>query len=155
MKTCNGCGCTKPIHDFYKAPNSRDGYATKCKECAKAIVTAARKRNADHYRDYDSRRANRPDRVAARAAYAATEEGKAAQLRARQKYLDGHPKRRKAHTAVRTAIRNGSLVQLPCFVCGEKAEAHHPDYDRPLDVVWLCPSHHREAHILGRKLRAA
>jgi len=27
-----------------------------------------------------------------------------------------------------------------------KAEAHHDDYSRPLDVRWLCKRHHEEAH---------
>ena len=39
------------------------------------------------------------------------------------------------------------LEKKPCEKCGEiKAEAHHEDYDKPLDVVWLCHKHHREIH---------
>lgn len=35
----------------------------------------------------------------------------------------------------------------PCEVCGAtRAEAHHEDYDRPLDVRWLCHRHHMELH---------
>ena len=43
-------------------------------------------------------------------------------------------------------LKSGSLVRLPCLICGNESEAHHPDYSRPLDVVWLCSSHHKEAH---------
>jgi len=59
-----------------------------------------------------------------------------------------HPKRRAANIAVGNAVRDGKLTSLPCVCCGEKAEAHHPDYDRPLDVVWLCSAHHKQAHAL-------
>jgi hypothetical protein len=53
----------------------------------------------------------------------------------------------KAKQQVRSALRNGTLTKLPCFICGnEKVEGHHPDYDAPLDVVWLCRSHHMQLH---------
>ena len=47
----------------------------------------------------------------------------------------------------RYALRSGKLQKQPCWVCGEpKSEGHHAHYDLPLDVVWLCRKHHREAH---------
>lgn len=52
-----------------------------------------------------------------------------------------------AHTKVANAIRGGRLARLPCSECGEtKVEAHHVDYDKPLDVIWLCKSHHAQLH---------
>jgi hypothetical protein len=38
--------------------------------------------------------------------------------------------------------RRGKLVEQPCEVCGAKAEMHHPDYSKPLEVRWLCTRHH-------------
>lgn len=40
--------------------------------------------------------------------------------------------------------RRGVLVPKPCEECGEPdSEMHHPDYSKPLEVVWLCrPCHH-------------
>jgi hypothetical protein len=47
----------------------------------------------------------------------------------------------------RHAIRRGKLKRLPCVVCGkERTEAHHEDYKKPLEVIWLCRQHHRERH---------
>jgi len=43
--------------------------------------------------------------------------------------------------------RRGTLVKAPCEVCGsDKTEKHHDDYDKPLEVRWLCRQHHLEHH---------
>lgn len=55
--------------------------------------------------------------------------------------------RKKAHARsyLHTYVKRGLVAKLPCSVCGEiKVEAHHADYDRPLEVVWLCRKHHLE-----------
>lgn len=55
--------------------------------------------------------------------------------------------RKKAHSMATTAIRAGYLKPKPCEHCGvTKVDAHHPDYSRPLDVVWLCRSCHMKLH---------
>jgi hypothetical protein len=47
----------------------------------------------------------------------------------------------------RNAVRWGKLIKKSCEVCGAiKSEAHHKDYYKPLDVVWLCREHHTELH---------
>jgi len=49
----------------------------------------------------------------------------------------------------------GSITPWPvCALpeCANKPEAHHPDYSAPLDVVWLCSAHHKQAHALCRKV---
>ncbi|MBE7502212.1 MAG: hypothetical protein HS113_18315 [Verrucomicrobiales bacterium] len=57
------------------------------------------------------------------------------------------PEKYRARTAVGNAVRDGRLQRQPCTVCGyEQVEAHHPDYDNPLHVVWLCRDHHRMVH---------
>lgn len=56
----------------------------------------------------------------------------------------------RAHAAVSTAIYNGTLIRQPCEVCGkDQTDAHHDDYAKPLDVRWLCRSHHRLHHSKG------
>ena len=52
-----------------------------------------------------------------------------------------------ARSEVAWAVRNGHLIREPCSQCGAlKAEAHHEDYTKPLEVVWLCRSHHKLRH---------
>jgi hypothetical protein len=63
--------------------------------------------------------------------------------------------KRFAHYAVARAIEQGSLIRKPCEVCGDDcADAHHDDYDWPLDVRFLCAKHHKQFHVLAvrRKL---
>lgn len=41
----------------------------------------------------------------------------------------------------------GKLIQLSCECCGdEKSQMHHEDYDKPLQVQWLCRKCHLELH---------
>jgi hypothetical protein len=57
----------------------------------------------------------------------------------------------KARHLARQAIRRGDLVRMPCEVCGMvKSEAHHDDYSKPLDVRWLCRTHHTEWHLKAK-----
>lgn len=73
---------------------------------------------------------------------------------AAEAYLEGFEpqgshaaKQRAARQAVADAIRAGTLARGPCVVCGETdVQGHHEDYDKPLDVVWLCKFHHGVLH---------
>jgi len=51
------------------------------------------------------------------------------------------------YNKVHRARQKGRLVKKPCEICGgADSVAHHEDYNKPLDVVWLCRSHHRLHH---------
>lgn len=55
-----------------------------------------------------------------------------------------------ARVKARQTVRRGKLARQPCEVCGAaKAEAHHDDYSKPLNVRWLCRLHHLELHRLA------
>lgn len=58
------------------------------------------------------------------------------------------PVRKRAIDLVQRAKERGELKRQPCEVCGEvSVVAHHDDYAKPLDVRWLCRSHHQKWHI--------
>lgn len=51
------------------------------------------------------------------------------------------------HRAFRKALKEGRVTRKACEVCGNpKTDGHHDDYSRPLDVRWLCRTHHRQHH---------
>lgn len=61
-------------------------------------------------------------------------------------WREKYPQKRKAHTDVFVALRNGTLKKQPCEKCrSKKVEAHHDDYSKPLIVRWLCKKHHIQA----------
>ena len=68
-------------------------------------------------------------------------------------WRERNPLKRWAHVALASGLRRGLVTPLPCEDCGHKqAEAHHPDYHRPLAVRWLCRRCHKRVH--ARKRRA-
>lgn len=73
------------------------------------------------------------------------------------RYGKGHSaeekkKRVKARSILNHHLRDNHIERLPCEICGNQAEAHHNDYDKPLDVRWLCFKHHRLYHKIGMKV---
>jgi uncharacterized OB-fold protein len=64
-----------------------------------------------------------------------------------QEYRDRNPDKIKAQSSIANAVRDGKILRKPCEKCGNPvSQAHHPDYSKPLEVVWLCVKHHREIH---------
>jgi predicted alpha-1,6-mannanase (GH76 family) len=57
-------------------------------------------------------------------------------------------RKKAAQDAVERRVKMGTMERGPCAVCGTTSavEGHHEDYDRPLDVIWLCSVHHHRRH---------
>jgi hypothetical protein len=133
-KKCFKCLTFKPLNEFYKHSEMADGHVNKCKECNKNDVNQHRKNNLERIREYDRKRGKLPHRL-----QLATEVTRA--WRAEDK------RRNIAHGAVAKAIKNGNLIRQPCIRCGaEKSEGHHEDYDKPLEIMWLCAPCHKQRH---------
>lgn len=71
---------------------------------------------------------------------------------ANQKYRLKYKEKIKAHSIINRAIRAGTVKRKPCVKCGvlKNVQAHHPDYSKPLKVIWLCPIHHSEEHAIKK-----
>lgn len=150
LKKCTRCGIEKEEIEFQKRSASKDGLTSACRDCL---------------RNYDKSRAMLPHRVSARRNYMATERGRESHRKASRKYyitsndvaresarkwVEENPKKRRVHGIVSYALRIGHLKKMPCVVCGDgKSHAHHCDYDKPLDVMWLCALHHAEWHAVN------
>ena len=153
MKTCFKCGIIKALSEFYRHKATEDGYLGKCKDCAKVDVRNNRDARHDQYLEFDRQRATLPHRIAARKGYQQTEAGRAAHARALKWSATKWPEKTKARNAISNALRDGLIVRKPCERCSHpKSEAHHDDYSKPLEVIWLCNKHHRERH---KELKAA
>jgi hypothetical protein len=121
-----------------------DGHLNKCKSCTKQDtenrrknkeqdvnwVLSERKRHREKSRKYrnDGKDVNDSNL-------------------SKKKWCKENPEKRKAHNAVKNALRYGKIHRHPCCICGNKAQAHHEDYSKPLDVIWLCLRHHADRHI--------
>lgn len=59
---------------------------------------------------------------------------------------DEQRKRSNCRSYVNVYIKRGNIKKQPCIKCGAFAEMHHEDYDKPLEIIWLCRKHHLELH---------
>lgn len=72
--------------------------------------------------------------------YRKTKSGIEATRRAVRKYETNHPERKPAWSKAQAIKRE------PCAVCGDpNTHRHHPDINKPLEVISLCPLHHKAA----------
>lgn len=146
MKACIHCRKRLPLEMYYRHKMMADGHLNSCKACVKARVRAYRAANLESIREYDRQRGQLPHRKAgvAERAHRYQEQAKIA----REIYKERYPQRRKAHNIVNNAIRDGKLKVKPCERCNFAfgVQAHHEDYDKPLDVMWLCTECHGERH---------
>lgn len=66
-----------------------------------------------------------------------------------RRHLTSDEQRKKAtcHRLVQEALASGELIKGLCSVCqAVDVVGHHRDYDKPLEVEWLCREHHMDEH---------
>ena len=137
-RKCYSCNIEKNIEDFYKDNSKIGSHDYKCKDCKKKTSSEYRKNNREkclHYFRTHPRK-NTPER-----------------LEYLRQYAKLHPKKERdknktiARWKLQQAVDTGKIIKQPCSVCGKiKSEAHHPDYSKPLEVIWFCRSHHKLHH---------
>lgn len=134
VQMCFKCDEKKPLSEFYKHPMMANGHLGKCKNCTRKDVAENYRTHREYYARYEQERFQRPERHQ----YVLAQQ-RHRKYRCPEKWL--------ANQQVSNAIRDGRLIRKPCVICGNpKSQAHHPDYSKPLDVVWLCRKHHLATH---------
>ena len=121
FKICGHCKIPKLESGFHKDRRAKSGLQNQCKDC-----------KAEYQREYRH-----------------SSTGRAAQNRDQKKQRLKFPEKEKARQAVKYAVHIGELKRsVFCEGCGLPAEtqAHHPDYSKPLEVIWLCRPCHRKLH---------
>lgn len=146
IKTCAQCSVSKPLEDFSPYRRNADGRHSYCKNCVAANAKTKRNRDLDKAR---KRERARPQRSATM-----TEARRKRCNQQSKKYRLQSPQKSRARSAVKHALLIGVLVRKPCERCGsENSEAHHEDYSKPLEVIWLCRLDHAARHIELREER--
>ena len=118
-KSCASCGSKENLHVHTRY--SKDKHSYMCSEC-----------NARRLREWRK-----------------TESGKKKTLGAIYRFRKKYPEKHKAQWTVRNNVLSGNLVKpKECSRCNLKKEiyAHHEDYSKPLDIVWLCRDCHLQEH---------
>lgn len=145
-KQCRCCGEIKNIDMFYVHKGMKSGRLNKCKDCKKS-----------YGKEYLLNEENRQRRLDFFRNYSRTEKGKQVQKRAKKKWFSterGAKYRERDNGRTKSLGRDKvyrlvrRLEKQPCERCGriDFVHAHHDDYSKPLDVIWLCPVHHKERH---------
>mgnify|MGYP003394588311 CR=1 FL=1 len=117
-KICFLCKIEKKSIEFNKDKSKKDGLCSYCKECRKPLLKAW---SITHRKEHNEQSG---------------------------KWEKNNKDKKRAHGAVRLAIKKGILKKYNCVICNSSdSEAHHSDYSKLLDVIWLCPLHHKYVHI--------
>ena len=65
-----------------------------------------------------------------------------------KRYRLRFPEKVKAHQILFYAVKKGKIKKSPCVDCGAtyRIQGHHPDYSKPLEIIWVCSIHHKNYH---------
>lgn len=146
---CKVCGLDKATSEFYSTNKS------KCKDCLRIIANNYRLEHLDKVRQYDRNRPNKSERTKKSKEYKDRmrienpEKFDRIFHGSRKNYRAKFKEKQIAVGRVNYALKTGKLIRpANCSVCGVecKPHAHHSDYSKPLDIVWVCIKCHVAIH---------
>ena len=141
-KVCRSCKEEKHLSRFRSDRN-------KCRNCESTIAKQHNKINKEAIK------ARRPKHKEKELAYAKEyrqrDYVKVAHVQAAIKHQEENPDKRRAQQLIYRAVRDGSLIRpnncSNCHSNKTKIEAHHEDYSKPFDVIWLFKDCHTKTHL--------
>ena len=145
MKTCTKCGEQKPLTEFYKDIEKKDGLQSNCKSCRAAYYAANKDRKAAQQAEYYA--ANK-DHIAARQAeyYAAYYAANKDRIAARQAdYYAANPDKFNAKNAKR---RSAKLQRTPPWLTQEHLEQIANFYKLSKHMTEITGEQHHVDHII-------
>ena len=132
FQQCSACHRVLPLDNFSFDRRVRSGRQKRCRECTVVYLRQYRKAKRDLLAQKDRERSQRPER-----------KRQQAKADARRRQVAAH--KINARKRVHRALRKGAITRQACRFCGSvHVQAHHEDYSRPLDVVWVCQQCHRQ-----------
>lgn len=150
VKVCGKCKTEKTIDQFgqKKSHNGKFYPTFMCRTCSTQSSKEWAAKNPDKRKAIWRRHAevNRESYAEANRRY--FQRHRERRMEAMQRYWAANPGKRAARHAVAYALQTGRLTRKPCEECGseKRVHAHHHDYDKPLDVKWLCSLCHGKEH---------
>lgn len=169
-KACSKCGVVQPLSEFYRRSDRPSGHASACKSCSNARNREYAQRNAEHIKSVRNIRNARnpgPARLRAAAWRLANPERNADNTKkwksdnperwyeSAKKWALANPEKIKIQRQLQKAVLRGQVLKsTTCQTCGvtdSQIDGHHPDYSKPLEVVWLCRSCHQSLHAHQRR----
>lgn len=151
MKRCGACGEDKTLAEFHRNRSKPDGYSGQCKRCSAAYQKRYTKTAKARSTKADYRRRSKSKIATYQAQYSAKPESKEKARAKARHHAELHPERKRARQAVSNAVRAGLLIRpAVCSKCGStdaQIEGHHPEYSKPMMVVWLCDPCHTEVRL--------
>jgi len=132
MKKCSKCKIEKEDIEFSRSKNGKNGRCSVCKKCFFICYNIKRRV---------------PKKINIKYITIMSPELRALKNLISKKSRLKHPIHTKARSIISHGIRDGKIIRQPCVHCGSiKSQAHHPDYSKPLEVIWVCSKHHRLYH---------
>lgn len=143
-KECKKCHIIKELKYFTKHNKCLNGVTNKCLSCDSIYKQEYLKNNPKYLESH--RISDRKTHIKSRLL------NKNKKKKEASDYRKSFPERIRAMNLLNNALRSGKLKRCKCRDCDKiNTQGHHPDYSKPLNVIWLCPSHHKLEH-LGRPL---
>jgi len=149
-KPCICCQEIKPLSDFHKHSQMKDGHINKCKSCICAYSREWGKSKAGRESDRKYRHSKKGK--ISRRRYNVSYKRREARIRHGKRYYPTHQAETKARAQIMIAVRSGKMPRpdtLLCVRCNKKAkEYHHPSYacEHRLDVIAVCIKCHNFFH---------